>query len=352
MLHERQPFVDLSNNRAAGQRGARKAASKRPLSPGQVQPAAKIQVTEKYQLTLPNSAASLSRQASLTSQPSLQLSQEPQTPKPEPNLSHKDALAAPIADTLLQVERKTHPLGRFLDKLQPEIRQEHRIRLVEWLAEVQGYLDYSIACFFLAVGIVDRVLAREQVQVADLLLLGTAALHTAAKYEELHTPAVKDVLGYTDGAFGAKEVAWAERWALAAIDFQLLAPTPASFLTPLLLGSSARASNLATYICMTGMLDYTLCCEFLPSCIAAASCFVAYVALGEDAVELLERTPYRPADADFDRAVARLVRMILAAPDSRFEVLRHRYARKPFSRVAQLCQEPAAVAALSRLVSA
>jgi len=161
---------------------------------------------------------------------------------------------------------------------------------------------------YAAVAFVDRVLSVRRVERPRLQLVGVAATLVAAKYEEIYAPTADEFVYITDGTYSRSEVLAAEGDVLAALDFDLSAPTAKTFLRrfvkaaaadggfpradagggsevaggdpqPSSSGYDRRLAPLAAYVCELALLEYAAL-QWLPSTVAAASVAVARWALG------------------------------------------------------------------------
>lgn len=73
---------------------------------------------------------------------------------------------------------------------QPEINEQMRAILVDWLIEVHYKFELNPETLYLTINIVDRFLSVKKVQRRELQLLGIGALLVASKYEEIWAPLV------------------------------------------------------------------------------------------------------------------------------------------------------------------
>lgn len=74
--------------------------------------------------------------------------------------------------------------------LQPEINENMRAILVDWLIEVHRKFELSPETFYLTISIIDRFLAVKTVPRRELQLVGMSAMLVASKYEEIWAPEV------------------------------------------------------------------------------------------------------------------------------------------------------------------
>merc|ERR1719159_1805584 len=105
-----------------------------------------------------------------------------------------------------------------------------RAILIDWLVEVHMKYRLRHETLFLTVNIIDRYLAHVPVMRRRLQLVGVVAMFVAAKFEEIYPPKVQDFVYITDNAYTKDEVLATECQLLQALSFQLVVPTPSSFL--------------------------------------------------------------------------------------------------------------------------
>lgn len=197
---------------------------------------------------------------------------------------------------LLMQERRCLPLSCYMS-LQPDLTEQMRSMLVDWLVEVHGEYNLRRETLYLAVSLLDRYLrlsrgvARERLQ-----LVGITALLVASKYEEVSPLEVKSAVDVTDCAYTAKEVLLTECGMLRTLDFEVACPTIAHFLPQLqavsriqrqldfglysFFGSTTSGKvgelcdEMAWYLAELSLLDVKMV-RFLPSHVAAAAILVS-----------------------------------------------------------------------------
>lgn len=89
---------------------------------------------------------------------------------------------------LLVTQNESRPHD-YIDS-QPEINEQMRAILVDWLVEVHTKFELSPETFYLTINIVDRFLAVKTVARKELQLVGISAMLMASKYEEIWAPEV------------------------------------------------------------------------------------------------------------------------------------------------------------------
>lgn len=115
-----------------------------------------------------------------------------------------DGIGSPTKVWSLMVKRDEIPRAtRFLLGNHPDMDDEKRRILIDWMMEVCESEKLHRETFHLAVDYVDRYLESSNVECStdNFQLVGTAALFIAAKYEEIYPPKCIDFAHLTDSAF-------------------------------------------------------------------------------------------------------------------------------------------------------
>ena len=165
---------------------------------------------------------------------------------------------------------------------QSELDWKMRGILVDWLLEVHTRFRLLPETLFLAVNIIDRFLSCKVVQLDRLQLVGVTAMFIASKYEEVLSPHVQNFRNVADDGFSEQEILSAERFILAALDYDLSYPNPMNFLRRISKADSydIETRTLGKYLLEISCLDYRFI-NHQPSQIAAAAMYLARVALGK-----------------------------------------------------------------------
>ena len=140
---------------------------------------------------------------------------------------------------------------------QKDINEKMRGILVDWLVDVHLKFKLRPETLFVTVNIVDRYLAKAQINRQKLQLVGITAMLIASKYEEIYAPELKDFIYVTDHAYQRDEVLQMEGLILAALDFNLTFPTPLSFLekTAQIANFDKKMTMLARYLLELALIE-------------------------------------------------------------------------------------------------
>jgi len=184
-----------------------------------------------------------------------------------------------IFEYLKELEIATMANPDYMDS-QTELEWKMRGILVDWLLEVHTRFRLLPETLFLAVNIIDRFLSAKIVQLDRLQLVGVTAMFIASKYEEVLSPHVQNFRHVADDGFTEEEILSAERFVLAALNYDLSYPNPMNFLRRISKADNydIQTRTLGKYLLEIGCLDH----RFLahpPSQVAAAAMYLARLVL-------------------------------------------------------------------------
>ena len=93
--------------------------------------------------------------------------------------------------------------------------------LVDWLIQVQHHLKLCQETLYLAVGILDLVLHKRDVDTDKLQLVGITALLVASKLEEYYPVDLKKLIHLTENSYTRPQITHMERTILGVLEFQV-----------------------------------------------------------------------------------------------------------------------------------
>ncbi|KAJ4167763.1 B-type cyclin [Fusarium falciforme] len=134
-----------------------------------------------------------------------------------------------IFEYMRELEMKMLPDPHYMD-IQTEIQWSMRSVLMDWLVQVHTRFCLLPETLFLTVNYIDRFLSSKIVSIGKLQLVGATAIFVAAKYEEINSPSLDEIVYMVDNGYSAEEVLKAERFMLSMLSFELGWPGPMSFL--------------------------------------------------------------------------------------------------------------------------
>ena len=186
-----------------------------------------------------------------------------------------------IFDYLKVLEEATMPNPDYMDH-QDHLEWHLRGVLIDWLIEVHTRFHLLPETMFLAINIIDRFLSARVVELEKLQLVGITAMFIASKYEEVLSPHVQNFKHVADDGFTEEEILKAERFVLAALNYDLSYPNPMNFLRRISKADNydIQTRTLGKYLLEVSLVDHRFMC-FHPSHIAAASMFLARLILGK-----------------------------------------------------------------------
>lgn len=184
-----------------------------------------------------------------------------------------------IFDYMKELEITTLPNPDYMEN-QGELEWKMRGILVDWLLEVHTRFRLLPETLFLAVNIIDRFLSTKVVQLDRLQLVGVTAMFIASKYEEVLSPHVQNFRHVADDGFTEAEILSAERFVLAALDYDLSYPNPMNFLRRISKADNydIQTRTLGKYLLEIGCLDHRFI-QYPPSHVAAAAMYLARLVL-------------------------------------------------------------------------
>ncbi|KAG0265999.1 hypothetical protein BG011_003649 [Mortierella polycephala] len=187
--------------------------------------------------------------------PEMALDSEHEQDEYDPDPSLVAEYQATIFAYKREMEIKLLPDPHYMDR-QTNLTWHCRVRLIEWLVQVHDRFNLFQETIHLCVNYLDRFLSKIVIPLDQLQLAGTAALLLASKYEEIQSPAIKDLAYLGGNAYTPDRIRQAEIGMLRALNYDMGAPGPMSFLRRI-----SRADNydadirtLAKYL-----IDITLC---------------------------------------------------------------------------------------------
>jgi len=199
-----------------------------------------------------------------------------------------------ILANMHEAELINRPKVNYMRK-QADITSAMRSILVDWLAEVSEEYRMNTETLYLAVNYTDRFLSQMSVLRGKLQLVGTSAMFLASKYEEITPPDISEFVYITDDTYTKKQVLRMEHLMIKALDFRMTVPTANWFLVyflrfirPALPKQNAasnsfadRLESLSRYLAELSLLESDTFLGYLPSQIATAALYLAYVTLDE-----------------------------------------------------------------------
>ncbi|KAK6360651.1 hypothetical protein TWF730_006787 [Orbilia blumenaviensis] len=153
------------------------------------------------------------------------------------------------------MDHKLQPDPHYMDT-QPELEWHMRGILIDWLIEVSDRFQLDSETVFNTVNIIDRFLSVKVVPVDRLQLVGVAALLIASKYDEITAPTIDMLVYMSDRAFSGREIVSCEWEILVALEWEVSAPGPMTFLKCLSQAdTNGEVKDLAQYFLESALTE-------------------------------------------------------------------------------------------------
>jgi len=168
---------------------------------------------------------------------------------------------------------------------QTDISAKMRGILIDWLIEVHMKYRLRLETLHLTVNLIDRYLTRMPVVRKRLQLVGVVAMFIAAKFEEIHPPALRDFVHITDNAYTKEDVLVMECTMLTTLNFQVMVPTVSQFCDGLMKanGCDQVHREVVHYLLELGLLDIRML-QYVPSHNVSAAILLSNELLGRNQV--------------------------------------------------------------------
>ena len=136
-----------------------------------------------------------------------------------------------IYKCLLEQE-ETHAIQPhdYLQKVQSEVRDTQRAFLLEWIIDVHRKFKLRSETLYVGQFIIDKFLSKQKIKNTQLHLLGVTTLLISTKYEEIYPPDLRDLLAVSENKFTKSQVLAMEKEILAALDYNITAPSAYRFM--------------------------------------------------------------------------------------------------------------------------
>ncbi|KAF8358578.1 cya-1 [Pristionchus pacificus] len=243
--------------------------------------------------------------------------------------------------------RETEFLVRLRWDKQPELNDNMRTVLIDWLHDVSMEYNMESETLHLTASLIDRLLMMCSVSRPNVQLVGTAALMAsgvysqltiiASKYEQIHPPELKDFVYVTDDSYTEHQILRMEAKMLNYLRFDISVPTVEWFVSHMLnmTKPSKKTVSLAHYLG-----DLTLLITSLngirPSVIASACIALSNIMTGPAAwSEEMEKNTGIPLN-QLERPMNILLYAFNAASQSEQKSVYDKYSRAQYDEVALL----------------
>lgn len=220
---------------------------------------------------------------------------------------------------------------------QPELNDNMRTVLIDWLHDVMMEYDMHAETLHLTASLIDRLLMKCSVSRSHVQLVGTAALMVAAKYEQIHPPELKDFVYVTDDSYSDSQILRMEAKMLNYLRFDVSVPTVEWFVSHLvnMTRPSKKTVSLSHYLGDLSLLQTSLN-GTRPSVVAAACVALSNLLTGPAAwSEQMEKTTGITLSS-LDTPMTILLNAFNAASHSEQRSIYEKYSRSQQESVALL----------------
>ena len=212
--------------------------------------------------------------------------------------------------------------------------------LIDWLVEVAEEYRLEAETLYLAVNYIDRFLSQVPVNRSKLQLVGVTCMLVAAKYAEIHPPAVDEFVYISDNTYKREEILHMEGMVLNRLNFELSVATVKVFINRFLKAAKAgecdsTTEQLCKYLCELTQQEYSFI-KYKPSEIAAAGLRLALHTMRLPAwTPLLESVSGYSAD-ELSACVSEMHAVFRKAETNGLQAVREKYSHAKFLCVSTL----------------
>ena len=241
---------------------------------------------------------------------------------------------------LLKEEKELNKVYGYMDN-QPDINEEMRAILIDWLIEVHLRFHLKEQTLYITIGIIDIYLSSKIIQRSKLQLLGITALLIACKSQEIYYPPIKDFIDITDKAYEKKELIQMEYYVLSILNFKILFPTACDFydIISQIYHFNSQQYFLGKYFMECALIDYRM--TKYHSSILACSC--GYLVMKYFGIKNYKMM-YEPLMSN-EIAPQKIVKqcgkeiciLIRGLKKTSLKATREKYSLNEFEKVSELC---------------
>ena len=175
-------------------------------------------------------------------------------------------------------EKLNMPIYKNINLNKTEISEKSRKILIDWIISVHAKFNLLPNTLFLTINLIDRIIEKNVAHINSFQLLGTTALHIAAKYEEIYPPEINDYIFISNKAFSKEDVIEMENFILDKLNFDILCISPYLFLDRLYFIS--RENNIDVYYLTSMFIEFSfLSIEIMKNKQSLISASMFYLAL-------------------------------------------------------------------------
>ena len=241
---------------------------------------------------------------------------------------------------LLKEEKELNNIYGYMEN-QPDINEEMRAILIDWLIEVHLRFHLKEQTLYITIGIIDIYLSSKIIQRSKLQLLGITALLIACKSQEIYYPPIKDFIDITDKAYEKKELIQMEYYVLSILNFKILFPTACDFydIISQIYHFNSQQYFLGKYFMECALIDYRMT-KYHSSILACSCGYLVMKYFGINNYKMM----YEPLMSN-EIAPQKIVKqcgkeiciLIRGLKKTALKATREKYSLNEFEKVSELC---------------
>ena len=241
---------------------------------------------------------------------------------------------------LLKEEKEFNNIYGYMEK-QPDINEQMRAILIDWLIEVHLRFHLKYQTLYITVGIIDIYLSNKMIQRSKLQLLGITALLIACKTQEIYYPPIKDFIDITDKAYEKNELINMEYSVLSVLNFNVLFPTPCEFydIISTIYHFNLQQYYLGKYFMECALIDYRMI-KYHSSILACSCGYLVMKFFGIKNYKMMY--DFRMSNELFPQKIIKqcgkeICLLIRGLKSTALKATKEKYSMKEFERVSEFC---------------
>jgi len=237
----------------------------------------------------------------------------------------------------LRREELRHLISPNYMERQVHVNAKMRAILIDWLVDVHKKYKLRPETLFLTVQLIDRYLEVQVTKQSHLQLVGATALLIAAKFEEIHPPAIKEFEYITDKAYSRDEILKMEIIILKALQFKICAPTAVLFLEKFqsVNGCSESHCSLSQYLLELSLGEYKML-KYAPSHLAASAILLSNKLLRKPSWTAASTKQTKMSEPMLKDCAKEMCALLELAEGSSLQATRRKFSQSKHHSVAQL----------------
>ena len=237
-----------------------------------------------------------------------------------------------------ETELTNYPRYGYM-KSQRDINEKMRAILIDWLVDVHLKFKLVPETLFLTTQIIDKFLARVEINRNRLQLVGVTALFIASKYEEIYPPELKDFVYITDKAYSKVDILTMEKEILNELNFDITYPSALRFLEIyyelINIKFEDQIPLFTHYLLELFLIEYKMI-KYPPSLIAASTLYITLKVKKPNVIQVVDIPSFSGYTEDKLKECARDIIVILDYADkSSLQAVRNKYSLPKFLEVAK-----------------